>query len=59
MDWDIELGLNYGFELSDCDVWVVYSDSLQAISTANSEHHIGVGGSCNEILFYMRRLIVI
>lgn len=51
MDWDFELGLDYGFELSDCDVWVFYSDSLQTISTANSEHHIGVGRSCNVNLY--------
>lgn len=51
MDWDFELGLNYCFELSDCDVWVLHSDSLQTISTANSEHHIGAGRSCNVNLY--------
>lgn len=28
LDWDAEVVLDYGFELRDCDVWVVDGDSF-------------------------------
>lgn len=54
MDWDFELGLNCCFELSDCGgVWILYRDSLESISTANSEHHIAVAGVVMESEFFL------
>lgn len=37
---DLELRLNKGFELRDCDVRVINGDSLKPISASNSEHHL-------------------
>lgn len=42
LEGDLELGLDEGFELGDCDVRIINGDSLKPISASNSEHHLGV-----------------
>lgn len=43
MKWDTELGFDFGFEIGDCGGFrvVVDCDSLESVSTADSEQHRG------------------
>ena len=37
---DSELGFDEGFELGDCDVWVVYRYSFQPVPASDPDHHL-------------------